>query len=176
MKKKKATNKMRKFLNLIRNIKFLIQNWEIPGVLIITCKITNKRRKMFLIVKSLRTQAITFPSGSLHPLEGFYEAAARELLEETGLKIKKSELVLTPLIHKFKYSYLPIQIKSQQKVFFALLKKKHNITVPQDKNVAWARWYNFDKTLSLLTYQELKVTFKKAAEFLKKYERDNREY
>ncbi|GIW63357.1 MAG: hypothetical protein KatS3mg091_159 [Patescibacteria group bacterium] len=160
---------MKSIFNLISNIYFLVKNKSLPGSLVIVCK-ENRGKKTFLLVKSAHSNAITFPSGNLDPCEDFFEAAIRELFEETGLKIKKDNLLLTPLIHSFKYKNLPFQIKSQQRVFFLLLTTKINYLNPQDKDIEWARWYNLDKTLSLLSYPELKLTFKKAVKYLKRYD------
>lgn len=160
---------MKKFLNFISNIKFLIENKSLPGSLVVVCR-SNRKRRIFLLIKSLHSNAVTFPSGNLNPFEDFYEAAIRELHEETGLRVKKTELILTPLIHKFKYKNLPIQIKSQQRIFLVLLKTDSKILDPQDNDVVWARWCDLNKTLSLLSYPELKATLKKAIKYLKIYE------
>jgi len=160
---------MKKFFNFINNIKFLIKNKSLPGSLVIACR--NYRKKiMFLVIKSLHSNAVTFPSGNLNPFENFYEAAIRELSEETGLRVKKTELVLTPIIHKFKYKNLPIQIKSQQRLFLVLLKTDSKTLNPQDNDIVWVRWYDLNKTLSLLSYPELKATLKKAIKYLKIHE------
>ena len=122
-------------------------------------------QKLFLLIKSFHSNAITFPSGNLNPCEDFFEAAQRELLEETGLRTKKSELFLTPLIHKFKYKNLLLKVKSQQKVFLFSSTTKALSFKPKDKDIEWVRWYNINKTLSLLTHSELKITLKKSLEY-----------
>jgi len=161
---------MKKILNLISNICFLIKKGGIPGSLVIVCK-RRQGKVLFLLVKSYHSNAITFPSGNLNLFENFFEAAARELFEETGLTTRKDQLLLTPLIHSFKYKNLPFQIKSRQKVFFLLLPAKTNYLNPQDKDIEWAHWYNLDKTLLLLTYPELKLTLKRAVKYLKSFKK-----
>jgi len=121
-----------------------------------------------LVIKSIHSNAVTFPSGSLNPFEDFREAAIRELLEETGLEIKKSELISIPLIHKFKYKSLPLKIESWQQVFVVLLRRGNLIFTPIDKDVIWAHWYSSDKILSLLTYRELKITFGRVVKYFLK--------
>jgi len=160
---------MKKILNLISNVYFLIKNGGLPGSLVIVCR-EKQGEKLFLLIKSYHSNAITFPSGNLNLFENFLEAATRELFEETGLKTRKDNLFPTPLIHSFKYKNLPFQIKSQQKVFLLLFNAKTNYLNPQDKDIEWVRWYNLDKTLSLLTYPELKLTLKRAVKYLKSYE------
>ncbi len=161
---------MKRIFNLISNICFLVKKKSLPGSLVIVCR-KNRGRQMFLLIKSSHSRAITFPSGNLNPLEDFFEAATRELLEETGLKAEKDDLFLTPLIHKFRYKNLPFQIKSHQKVFILLSAAKTNCFDPQDKDIEWVRWYDLDRVLSLLSYPELKTTFKKATKYLEKYEK-----
>ena len=158
---------MIRFLNFVNNIKFLIKNRALPGVLVIVCSNKNKRR-MFLVIKSIHSNAVTFPSGSLDPFEDFREAAIRELLEETGLEIKKSELISIPLIHKFKYKSLPLKIESWQQVFVVFLRRGNLIFTPIDKDVIWVRWHSSDKILSLLTYRELKITLGRVVEYFLK--------
>lgn len=155
---------MKKFLNFLSNIHFLLKNKSLPGSLVIVYK-KNQGQKLFLLIKSFHSNAVTFPGGSLNPCEDFSEAAQRELLEETGLLAKKSELFLTPLIHRFKYKNLPLRIKSQQKIFLFSLTTKTLPFKPKDKDIEWVRWYNIAKTLSLLTYSELKNTLKKSQEY-----------
>ena len=159
---------MKKAFNLLSNIRFLIKKKSLPGSLVIVCK-EDRGKKKFLLIKSFHSNAITFPSGSLNPFEDFFEAAARELLEETGLKAKKNNLILTPLIHTFEYKILPFQIKSQQKVFFFSPAKASPLKA-QDKDIKWVRWHNLNKALTLLSHPELKITFKKAVKYLKKHE------
>lgn len=155
---------MRKFLNFLSNIQFLFKNKSLPGSLIIVSK-KDRDRKLFLLIKSFHSNAITFPSGNLNPCEDFFEAAQRELLEETGLCAKKSELFLTSLTHNFKYKNLPLKVKSQQKVFLFSPTTKSLSFKPKDKDIEWVRWYNIAKTLSLLTYSELKNTLKKSLRY-----------
>jgi len=159
---------MDRFLNFINNIKFLIKSKALPGVLVIVCRNRNKRR-IFLVIKSMPSNAVTFPSGSLNPFEDFREAAIRELLEETGLEIKKSELISIPLIHKFKYKNLPLKIESWQQVLVVFLKRNCSITTPRDRHVVWRRWYGLNKVFLLLSYGELKTTFRRVLDYLEKH-------
>lgn len=159
---------MRKIINFIENIKFIFKNKSLPGVLIVLYRFAKKNKKEFLLVKSSSTQAITFPSGCLSLFEDFYDAAIRELIEETGIKIEKNQLISTPLIHRFTYQNLPLKIKSQQKIFLVFLKRKKIGLNPLDKHIVWRGWYNEEKTYSLLSYLELKRTFMKINNSLKK--------
>ncbi len=161
---------MRKFFNLFRNICFIIRKRALPGSLVIVRRGMQRQDKdLFLLVKSRHSSAVTFPSGNLNPFEDFFEAAIRELFEETGLKIERNSLLLTPLIHDFKYRNLPFQIRSCQRVFLMSLTPETNYSLnPQDKDIEWVGWYSLNETISLLSYPELKLTFKKTIKHLKK--------
>ena len=161
---------MRRIFNLFRNICFIIRKGALPGSLVIVRRGMRRHdRGLFLLIKSRHSGAVTFPSGSLNPFEDFFEAAIRELFEETGLKIGRNFLLLTPLIHDFKYKNLPFQIRSYQRVFLILLAPETNYPLnPQDEDIEWAGWYSLNKTISLLSYPELKLTFKKTIKHLKK--------
>lgn len=163
---------MKKIFNLLPNICFLFNKKSLPGSLIIVCK-ENRGKKKFLLIKSLHSNAVTFPSGNLNPFEDFFATAARELFEETGLKVEKDNLILTPLIHEFRYKSLPFQIKSQQRVFFFLLTKANTLK-PQDKDIEWVRWYDTKQALSLLSYCELKTTLKKSLKYSKRMKTDEK--
>lgn len=156
---------MRKFFNFLLNIRFLIKIKSLPGSLVIVYK-ENRGRKMFLLIKSFHSDAVTFPSGNLNPFEDFFETAKRELFEETGLEAKKNDLILTPLIHGFRYKNLPFQVKSQQKVFLFSPIVNPLSFKPQDKDIEWVRWYNINKALSMLSYPELKTILKKSLKYL----------
>lgn len=156
---------MRKIINFLSYIQFFIKVKSLPGSLIIVYK-RSLKKKMFLLIKSKHSNAITFPSGGLKIFENFSEAAKRELLEETGLNVKENKLILTPLKHRFRYRNLAFKIKSQQKVFVLPIISKDLLSKPQDKHIEWVRWYNFKKTLSLISYPELKTIFKKSLKYL----------
>lgn len=157
---------MKKFISLLYNIYFLIKNKELPGSLVIVYKTSHKKKK-FLLIKSSHSNAITFPSGSVDFIERPSKTAIRELFEETGLRVNEKELLLLPIVHKFTYKNFPFKIKSQQKVFVLFYKKNNLFFKPQDKHIKWVRWCDEAKTLQLLSYPELKITFKKIISYLK---------
>jgi len=55
-------------------------------------------------------------------------------------------------------------------LFLVLLKTDSKTLNPQDNDIVWVRWYDLNKTLSLLSYPELKATLKKAIKYLKIHE------
>lgn len=58
-------------------------------------------------------------------------------------------------------------------MFLLLFNAKGGYLNPKDKDIEWVRWYSLDKTLSLLTYPELKLTLKRILKYFKSYESRN---
>lgn len=155
---------MKSLINFYKNLSKYLLRFTIPGVLIIPYKQTKTGLK-YLLIKSLHSQAITFPSGTLNLTEDFKEAAERELLEETG--IIAQNLRKTPIKHHFCYRNLPIKFKSIQSVYLGEIKTRFNKEI-LEKDILWTRWLKFEDVLKLLEYPELKSTFIKVRKYLHK--------
>ncbi|MFK5883271.1 MAG: NUDIX domain-containing protein [Candidatus Izemoplasma sp.] len=61
----------------------------------IACRGIVKRDGLFLMVHLKKYDIYTFPGGGLEPLETLSECTVRELLEETGIKVKVLEEKVT---------------------------------------------------------------------------------
>lgn len=152
------------FTNFLSILWLALRKMSIPGVLVIVYRET-KGRKEFLFVRSSHTGAVTFVSGTLELGEDFDSAASRELYEEVGIKARHP--ISLPIIHEFKYRNLLIKFRSFQQVFLVKTNKRVKIK-PKDKNIKEFGWYSQKEAIKSLSYPELKRTFLKIIDFLKK--------
>jgi ADP-ribose pyrophosphatase YjhB (NUDIX family) len=150
------------FSERVSVIYYLLTRGYIPGVLTVVYRKTRGQLE-FLLVKSKVSKAVTFPSGSLLIGEGEQQSAARELLEETGIKL--ANLVRIPLQHEFTYK-LPIRLKSIQKIFIA--EANNNKHEKPERSTDWARWIRAKEVRRKLTHKELRQTFNLVMEYIKR--------
>ncbi len=69
------------------------------AILTVMVMVLNPKNEVLTVERVKSWQGITFPGGHLEPLESVLNAARREVLEETGIRIK--DLKLKGLIHWF---------------------------------------------------------------------------
>jgi len=140
-----------------------VKKRKIPGSLVVVTR-KFKGERQYLVIKSQKRKSFSFVSGSLNWGENFQTAAERELKEEIGLKTEN--LVELPIFHEFRYSYLPIKIKSFQKIFLLNISASVKLNVPKKETENY-QWLNIEKLANTLTYPELMKTFKRVQVLLK---------
>ncbi len=107
-----------------------------------------------------------FPKGHVEKNENEFETAEREVLEETGLKVK--------FIDGFRESvvYSPRENVMKEAVYF-LAEPCGGKEKKQDEEISEMHWADMFETLALITYDNDAVLYRKAVRFLKNMEDDS---
>ena len=127
------------------------------GAVVFT-KIDNKIK--YLIIKSIEG-IYGFPKGHMELDEVEEETALREILEETGIKVK--------LINGFRYK-LNYEIKDKniyKEVIYFLGKYSNQEIIYQKEELSDAELMNFSTAFSVLQYDDSKAVLKAANDYLK---------
>ena len=127
------------------------------GAVVVT-KIDNKIK--YLIIKSIEG-IYGFPKGHMELDEVEEETALREILEETGIKVK--------LINGFRYK-LNYEIKDKniyKEVIYFLGEYSNQEIVYQKEELSDAELMNFSTAFSVLQYDDSKAVLKAANDYLK---------
>lgn len=107
-----------------------------------------------------------FPKGHVEKNENEFETAEREVLEETGLKVK--------FIDGFRESvvYSPRENVMKEAVYF-LAEPCGGKEKKQDEEISEMHWADMFETLALITYDNDAVLYRKAVRFMKNMEDDS---
>lgn len=129
------------------------------GAVVFT-KIDNKIK--YLIIKSIEG-IYSFPKGHMELDEVEEETALREILEETGIKVK--------LINGFRYK-IEYEIKDKniyKEVIYFLGEYSNQEIIYQKEELSDAELMDFSTAFSVLQYDDSKAVLKAANDYLKTY-------
>lgn len=117
----------------------------------------------FLLVKHINGKHWAFPKGHIENNETKVETALREIKEETGLDVNLDDNFCKMVSYNVG-SYI---IKD---VFYFVAKNKdtNSKVILQKEEISKYGWFDFDKSLSILTFQNDKNVLTSAREYLKK--------
>ena len=114
-----------------------------------------------LLIRHAKGRHISFPKGHVEAGETESQTAEREILEETGLRVRVDR--------RFRAENRYILRPDTQKlvVIFAALTEQAEIT-PQPEEIAEAFWLPYDAALTRLTYERDRKIMRDAFEHLQK--------
>lgn len=118
-----------------------------------------KGKLRFLLIKNKRSSNWGFPKGHLEKGETKYDAARREVLEETGLHIK----IHLGFEGVSKYT-LRNNVDKKVSIFVATTDDLR--TTIQEEEIDDYRWLAYDQALGHLTFENDKKIFRDAVDFL----------
>ena len=101
-----------------------------------------------------------FPKGHLEENETEIEAAKRETLEETGLEVILDDRT------RYETNYIVRNEIDKTSVFY-LAKVKSGKIKKQEAEVEDIQWFEFDKALNMIIYDNLKEIFKQVLKDIK---------
>lgn len=113
----------------------------------------------FLLIKNKRSLNWGFPKGHMERGENEKETAYREVLEETGIRVR----FLPDFRFKSEYS---IQGRIEKKVIIFLATTDDTTTTIQREEIEEYLWLKFDKAMNSLKFPNDKVLLRKANEYL----------
>lgn len=119
-----------------------------------------------LLIRHTKGRHISFPKGHVEPGETESQTAEREILEETGLRVKVDRRFRA----ENRYNIRPDTQKLV--VIFAARTDQPEIT-PQPEEIAEAFWLPVDAALTRLTYERDRKIMRDAFEHLQKNQRNN---
>lgn len=117
----------------------------------------------FLLVKHINGKHWAFPKGHIENNETKVETALREIKEETGLDVELDN----NFCKMVSYNIGPYILKDVF-YFVAKTKDKTSRVVLQKEEISTYGWFDFDKALSVLTFQNDKDVLTGAKEYLEK--------
>lgn len=117
----------------------------------------------FLLVKHINGKHWAFPKGHVENNETKVETALREIKEETGLDVNLDD----SFCKMVSYNIGPYIVKD---VFYFVAKSKGTSSKVclQKEEISKHGWFDFDKALSVLTFQNDKNVLTAAKEYLEK--------
>ncbi len=115
----------------------------------------------FLLIKNKRSANWGFPKGHMERGENEKETAYREVLEETGIRIR----FLPDFRYKSEYS---IQGRIEKKVIIFLATTDDTSTIIQREEIEEYLWLKFDKAMNSLKFPNDKNLLRKANEYLER--------
>ncbi len=156
---------------IVHEIEDAIAFAEKPGTYTLSCLYENScgavvfreinGETRYLIIKNKRSLNWGFPKGHMERGENEHETAYREVLEETGLRIR----FLPNYRYKSEYS---IGGKIEKKVVIFLGTTDDTNTVIQREEIEEYLWLGFEKAMEHLKFPNDKFLLRKADEYLKK--------
>ena len=105
-----------------------------------------------------------FPKGHKDGNETDFQAACRELMEETGLQVYAC-LKEDPFVEKFKFRRMKDWIEKTVSYFPAVVTGTIKI---QPEEIREARWFTFDQALKRLTFEEARSICRQVREMIQK--------
>lgn len=115
---------------------------------------------LFLVIKQ-RAGHYSFPKGHVEKNESEEETAYREILEETGIKVKLN------LNFRSVITYSPKAGIIKDVVYF-IAEYASGKEVPQESEVSDVFWANKSEVLSLITFENSRKVFEKVVNYLEK--------
>lgn len=115
----------------------------------------------YLLIKNKRSSNWGFPKGHIERGENEKQTAYREVLEETGIRIR----FLPDFRFKSEYS---IQNRIEKRVIIFLATTDDTNTVIQREEIEKYLWLGFDKAMNALKFPNDRHLLKKAREYLEK--------
>ena len=125
-------------------------------------------KPIFLLLGFKKRNIWCLPKGIIEEGESDFEAAEREVKEETGLK----NLNLLNKIGDIHYNFWSEGRNFDKTVHFYLFETRQKETMVGDEHDLYA-WYSFERALDMLTYRNEKEIIKKGCEIAKKYMRNS---
>ena len=113
-----------------------------------------------LLIKQKNGNFWGFPKGHLEEGETEIEAAKRETLEEIGLEVIIDET------KRYETNYI-IRNEIDKTSVFYLAKIKSGEITKQEEEIEDIQWFDFNKAMEVITYDNLKEIFGKAVEDIK---------
>ncbi len=117
-----------------------------------------------LLIRHTKGRHISFPKGHVEPGETESQTAEREILEETGLKVRVDRRFRA----ENRYNIRPDTQKLV--VIFAATTAEESIT-PQPEEIAEAFWLPVEKAAATLTYERDRKIMRDAYEHILKHHR-----
>jgi bis(5'-nucleosidyl)-tetraphosphatase len=127
------------------------------AVVFYTDKSTGSRK--YLLILQAKSKVWGFPKGHVADGETEYDTAAREIFEETGLKVEMLNGFRTSL------SYKPKPEKHKNVVLFLSRALNNDVTIDAKEILGYA-WLSFDEALKRLTFNNSKDILRKADKFI----------
>ena len=115
-----------------------------------------------LLIRHTKGRHISFPKGHVEPGETESQTAEREILEETGLRVRVDKRFRA----ENRYNIRPDTQKLV--VIFAAVTDQAEIT-PQPEEIAEAEWVPVDEADTRLTYERDRRIMRDAFEHIQKY-------
>ena len=115
-----------------------------------------------LLIRHTKGRHISFPKGHVEPGETESQTAEREILEETGLKVRVDRRCRA----ENRYNIRPDTQKLV--VIFAAVTTQTEIT-PQPEEIAEAFWLPVEEAAARLTYERDRKIMRDAFEHIQKY-------
>ena len=122
------------------------------------CIVFNEKNQILLVHQN--TGHWGLPKGHVEPGETEIQTAKREVKEETNIDVELNE--------KFRYTmvYNPKEDVEKEVVFF-IAKSINNKQIAQLKEISEVKWFEFDKAIETITYDNSKELLKKVRKDLK---------
>ncbi|OGN61709.1 MAG: hypothetical protein A3F09_03860 [Chlamydiae bacterium RIFCSPHIGHO2_12_FULL_49_11] len=105
----------------------------------------------FFFLVHHRTGFTGFPKGHAEPNEGPFQAAVRELKEETGLEVEKL-LFDMPLVEHYTYLQGGAEIEKSVTYYVASI-KEHDARI-DPKEIVEGFWANYSEAIHKITFKE----------------------
>ena len=115
-----------------------------------------------LLIRHARGKHISFPKGHMEPGELESHTAEREVLEETGIRIKADRRYRAENRYNIRADIQKLV------VIFATVTRQKEIT-PQPEEIAEAGWYPYDEAMAKLTYERDRKILSAAMAHVEKY-------
>ena len=116
-----------------------------------------------LLIRHAKGRHISFPKGHVEPGETESQTAEREILEETGLRVKVDRRFRA----ENRYNIRPDTQKLV--VIFVAMTDQAEIT-PQPEEIAEAFWLPIDQAATRLTYERDRKIMQEAFDHIQKYQ------
>ncbi|MBE6841846.1 MAG: NUDIX domain-containing protein [Ruminococcus sp.] len=113
-----------------------------------------------LLIKHINSGHWSFPKGHIEANETEQETALREIKEETGI-----DVVLDPSFRETVH-YSPKKDTNKEVVYF-LAKPKQFEIIPQEEEIADARWVEINHACTILTYENDRMVVGKVRNAIK---------
>ena len=113
-----------------------------------------KDKKVLLIYEKI-AQYWGFPKGHMEGNETELETAKREVKEEVGLDVEINEN------QRYEINYITDKGVDKTTVLYVATPKNDKIVMQEDE-IEKSQWYDFDKALNILSFDNLKDIFRRA--------------